>query len=83
MRFFGRLFNGDSTAAVIVRAIAIGGFGREAKFALDSDSDVLIDRAGVSLFFLHAELGQQLENPVRLNFKLTRQLVDPDLQLHR
>lgn len=68
---------------MVVRTIAIGGFDGEAEPAFDCDGYVLIDRTGVGLFFLHAELGQQLEDLVRLNFQLPRQLVDPDLQLHR
>jgi hypothetical protein len=82
-RFYWRLFDSYSACAMVVPTIAVGRFDSEAEPALDGNSNVLIDRAGVGLLFLHAELGQQLENPVRLHFQLPRQLVDPDLQLHR
>jgi hypothetical protein len=49
---------------------------------LDSDRHVLVDRAGVRLLLLNAELGQQFQYFVRLDFKLACQLVYSDLQLH-
>ena len=38
--------------------------------------DLCFDRAGVSLLLCDAELGQQLEDPIRFYLELTRQLVD-------
>jgi hypothetical protein len=38
--------------------------------------DLRFDRTGVSLLVCDAELGQQLEDPIRFYLKLTRQLVD-------
>jgi hypothetical protein len=54
----------------------------ESKRSLDFDCDVFVDRAGVGLFLLDAELRQEFQYPVGLYFELTRQLVDPDL-LHK
>jgi hypothetical protein len=46
------------------------------------ERNVLVDRAGVRLFLLHAQLGQHVEDDARFHFKLPRQLIDPDF-LHR
>jgi hypothetical protein len=50
---------------------------------LDRERYVLIDGAGMSLFFLNAKLRQQLQYPVGLDFQLPSQLIDSDFQLHR
>jgi hypothetical protein len=44
--------------------------------------DVLIHRAGVRLFLMHTQNRQHVEYDARFDFKLPRQLVDPDF-LHR
>jgi hypothetical protein len=44
--------------------------------------DVFVDRAGVRLLLLHAQVRQHVENDARFYFKLPRQLIDPDF-LHR
>ncbi len=44
--------------------------------------DLFVDRAGMRLLFLHAQVRQQVENDARFYFKLPRQLVDPDF-FHR
>ncbi len=46
------------------------------------DCNVFIDRAGVRLFLMHAQFGQQVDDDPRLNFELPRQLIDSDF-LHR
>jgi len=46
------------------------------------ECDVLVDRAGVRLFLLHAQVRQHVENDARFHFKFPRQLIDPDF-LHR
>jgi hypothetical protein len=46
------------------------------------ECDVFVDRAGVRLFLLHAQVRQHVENDARFHFKLPRQLIDPDF-LHR
>jgi hypothetical protein len=51
--------------------------------ALDCQGHILVDGAGVGLFFLNTKLGQQLEDLVGLDLQLPRQLVNSDLQLHR
>ena len=43
------------------------------------DGDLIVDRARVRLLLRHAELGEQVENHLRLNLKLPRQLVDTGL----
>jgi hypothetical protein len=43
---------------------------------------IFIDRAGVRLLFLHAQLRQQIENDARFHLKFPRQLVDSDF-FHR
>lgn len=49
----------------------------------DRDRYIFVNRAGMGLLFLNAQLGQHLEDDVRLDLKLPGQLVNPDLQLHR
>lgn len=51
----------------------------DAKVLLDVLSDVLVNRAGVSLLLGHTELRQQFEYLVGFNFQLPRQLVDSNL----
>ncbi len=46
------------------------------------DRDILIDRAGVRLFFRDAQFGEPVQDFVSLDFQLSCQLVDPNL-LHR
>jgi hypothetical protein len=43
------------------------------------DGDILVNGTGVSLLLGNAELRQQLQDPVRLDLKFPRQLVDSDL----
>jgi hypothetical protein len=52
------------------------------KAAAQFECDVLVDRAGVRLFLLHAQDRQHVEDDARFYFKLPRQLIDPDF-LHR
>jgi hypothetical protein len=51
--------------------------------ALDRQSYVLINRAGMGLLFLDTKLRQQLQYLVGLDFQLPSQLIDSDFQLHR
>jgi hypothetical protein len=44
--------------------------------------DIFVDRAGVGLFFLNAQLRKLVEDLVGLDFQLPGQLVYPDL-LHK
>jgi hypothetical protein len=46
------------------------------------EGNILIDRAGMGLFLLHAEFGQQVENDAGFDLKFSRQLVDSNF-LHR
>jgi hypothetical protein len=55
----------------------------EAEPVLNRDCDILVDRAGVGLLFVDAELRQQIQYYVRFDFQLPCQLIDSDLQLHR
>ena len=50
--------------------------------ATQFECNVLVNRAGVRLFLLHAQAGQHVEDDARFHFKLPRQLIDPDF-LHR
>jgi hypothetical protein len=70
-------------ALVAVIAIMIRNGAFVAESPLDSDRHVFVNRAGMRLLFLDAELGQQLQYLVRLDFKLACQLVNSDLQLHK
>jgi hypothetical protein len=54
----------------------------ESVIAAQLDGYVFIDRAGVRLFFLHAQFGEPVQNLMSLHLQLPRQLVDPNL-LHR
>jgi hypothetical protein len=80
---FARFLDRYRGSTAVGRSITVLRLDRQAEPPLNSDCHVLVDRAGVGLLFLNAKLGQQLENLVRLDFQLPRQLVDPDLQLHR
>jgi hypothetical protein len=40
---------------------------------------VVVERTGVGLFFVEAQLRQNLQDYARLYFQLTRQLIDTDL----
>jgi len=51
----------------------------DAEVLLDVLSNVLVNRAGVSLLLGHTELRQQFEYLVGFNFQLPRQLVDSNL----
>jgi hypothetical protein len=39
---------------------------------------VLVQRAGVRFLLGHAQLGEQVENALRLDLELSRQLINPD-----
>ena len=82
-----RLFHRDSRAGsfvpVVLVVVRIRTEDAGSKAALDCQGNILVDRAGVGLFFLNAKLGQQLEDLVGLDLQLTGQLVNSDLQLHR
>jgi len=62
---------------------ALGNSGCSSKPVLDGRRDILVDGAGVCLLLLNAEIRQQVQNYVRFDFQLPRQLIDSDLQLHR
>jgi hypothetical protein len=49
------------------------------KVPADGQSDIVVERARVSLLFGDSEFGQEIEYPAWLNLKLASQLVDPDL----
>jgi hypothetical protein len=82
-----RLFHRDSRTGpfvpVVLVVVCIRTQDPGSEAALDCQGDILVDRAGVGLFFLNAKLGQQLEDLVGLDLQLPRQLVNSDLQLHR
>jgi hypothetical protein len=46
------------------------------------ECDVLVNRAGMRLFLLHAQARQHVEDDARFHFKLPRQLINSDF-LHR
>ena len=45
----------------------------------DCQGDIIVQRAGMRLLFVETELGQNVQNHVRLHFQLARQLIDADL----
>jgi hypothetical protein len=46
------------------------------------EGDIFVDRAGVGLFFLYAQLRQLFKDFVRLDFELPSQLINANL-IHR
>jgi len=41
--------------------------------------DIVIQRAGMRLFLMETELGQNFQDHARLHFQFARQLIDADL----
>jgi len=39
---------------------------------------VFVERTGVGFLLSHAHFGEQVENALRLNFELSRELINPD-----
>jgi hypothetical protein len=45
---------------------------------LDRGGDVVFDRAGMGLLFLHTQFREQVKNQIRFDLQLTGQLIDSD-----
>jgi hypothetical protein len=72
---------GNGPAPFVTRPLLVG-IG-EPEMPLDGDGNIFINRAGMRFLLLDTEFRQQLEDFVRLDLKLARQLIDSDLQLHK
>jgi hypothetical protein len=59
-----------------------GGVLIESEVLADEDRHILVDRAGMRLFFLDAKAGQQVKNLTRLDLQFPRQLIDANF-LHK
>jgi len=57
--------------------------GSATKLVFDSCRDIFVDGAGMRLLLLNAEVRQKIQNHIWFYFQFTRQLINPDLQLHR
>jgi hypothetical protein len=44
----------------------------------DGQGDIIVQRAGMRLLFVKAELGENVQDHARFNFQFARQLVDAD-----
>jgi len=84
-----RMIFGDSDAAMLIRPLGrvrrrdITAVAGDPELMLYRDCDILVNRTGMSLLFVYAELRQQIQYCIRLDFKLPRQFINSDLQLHR
>ena len=66
--------------AVVANGRTITAFG---KTPPQLETDLFIERAGMRLLLVHAQLGEQLEYDAGFNFKLPRQLIDPNFTHRR
>jgi hypothetical protein len=67
---------GGLVVALVVEGVRAG--ADHAEMSANQVRRVLVQRTGVGLLFGHAQLGEQLENALRLDLELSRQLIDAD-----
>ena len=74
------LLDGHGSGRLVIPFVIerIGARTDYAKMLADQVGRVFVQRTGVGFLLGHAHFGEQIENALRLNLELSRQLINPD-----